>query len=91
MTVDCRIQVVDEGDVRIVTIAGRLMSEHVPGLLAACGQARTVHVNLTDVVAVDPIAADALRRIRDSGALFFGVAPYIQFKLDSIPSRSGGA
>lgn len=67
------------------------MSEHVPGLLTACGQGRTVRVNLTDVVAVDTIAADALRRIRDSGALFSGVAPYIQFKLDSIPSRPRGA
>jgi hypothetical protein len=89
--VDCRIQIADDEGVRIVTIAGRLLGEHVPSLLAACGQARTVHVNLADVVAVDPIAADALRRIQDGGAQLSGASPYIQLKLDSVPSKPRGA
>ena len=80
----------DDGDARTVTIAGRLVGEHIPGLLAACGQASILRLDLTDVLSVDPIAADALRRIQDGGAQLSGVAPYIQFKLDSIPSKSRG-
>ena len=75
---------------RTITIAGGLMSEHVPGLLAACGGTSALRLDLADVLSVDPIAADALRRIRDGGAQLVGVAPYIQFKLDSIPSRPRG-
>lgn len=82
--VDCRIQVRDEGEVRVVVIAGRLMNEHVPGLLTACGRAATLRVDLTDVLSVDPIAADALRRLRDDGAQLTGVPTYIQLKLDSV-------
>jgi hypothetical protein len=88
--VDCRIQVVDGEGVRTIAIAGRLMGEHVPGLLTACGQAQALRLDLTDVLSVDPIAADALRRIRDGGAQLVGVPPYIQFKLDSVPSRPPG-
>jgi len=82
--VDCRIQVTDEEGLRVVTIAGRLMNDHVPGLLTACGQAPALRLDLTDVLSVDPIAAEALRRIRDGGALLTGVPTYIQLKLDSV-------
>jgi hypothetical protein len=85
--VDCRIQVQDENGVRTVTIAGRLMDEHIPGLLTACGQAPALRLDLTDVLSVDPIAADALRRLRDGGATLAGVPTYIQLKLDSIAPR----
>jgi len=88
--VDCRIQVRDEDGVRVVTIAGRLMNEHVPGLLTACGEAPALRLDLTDVLSVDPIAADALRRIRDGGAQLTGVPPYIQLKLDSIAPKPRG-
>jgi hypothetical protein len=81
--VDCRIQVWDEGGVRVVSIAGRLMNDHVPSLLTACGQAPALRLDLTDVLSVDAIAADALRRIRDAGAQLTGVPTYIQLKLDS--------
>ena len=57
-TVDCRIQVGEEGGLRVVTIAGRLLNDHVPGLLAACGQATSLRLDLTDVLSVDAIAAD---------------------------------
>ena len=85
--VDCRIQVRDEGGVQVVTIAGRLMNDHVPGLLTACGHAARLRLDLTDVLSVDAIAAEALRRLRDSGAQFTGVPTYIQLKLDSISPR----
>lgn len=81
---DCRIQVRDENGVKVVTIAGRLMNDHVPGLLSACGQPSTLRLDLTDVLSVDAIAAEALRRLRDAGAQLTGVPTYIQLKLDSI-------
>ena len=86
-TVDCRIQVHDEAGVQVVTIAGRLMNDHVPGLLTACGQPARLRLDLTDVLSVDAIAAEALRRLRDSGAQLTGVPTYIQLKLDSISPR----
>jgi hypothetical protein len=89
--VDCRIQVTDEGDVRTVVIVGRLRAEHVPGLLSACRDAPHVRLRMADVLFVDAIAADALRRIRDAGAQFVNVPPYIQFKLDASPYRPHGA
>jgi hypothetical protein len=85
--VDCRIQVSDDGDVRVITIAGRLLNDHIPSLLTACGQASALRLDLTDVLSVDSIAADALRRIRDGGAQLTGVPAYIQLKLDSVVPR----
>jgi hypothetical protein len=85
--VDCRIQISEEGEIRVVTIAGRLMSDHVPGLLAACGQSAKLRVDLTDLLSVDAIAADALRRLRDTGAQFTGAPTYIQLKLDSVAAK----
>jgi hypothetical protein len=89
---DCRIQVFQERDLRIVRVAGRLEDAQVPDLLAACYEAdRAVQVDLTDVVSVDTIAVDALRRVRDAGARLVGVPKYIQLKLDTLVSRSRGA
>jgi hypothetical protein len=88
--VDCRIQVTDEGNVRTITVAGRVMGEHIPVLLTACGQAAALRLDLSDVLSIDPIAADALRRIRDGGAQLVGVPPYIEFKLNAIPSGRRG-
>jgi hypothetical protein len=74
----------DEGGVRTIVIAGALGAEHVPELFRACGQSTPLRVHLHDLLSVDPIAADALRRIRDAGAELVGAPQYIQFKLDSI-------
>jgi hypothetical protein len=82
--VDCRIQVSELAGAKVVTIAGRLMSDHIPGLLTACGQPSTLRLDLSDVLSVDAIAADALRGLRVSGAQLTGVPTYIQLKLDSI-------
>ena len=88
---DCRIQVFQEGDLRIVRVAGRLENAQVPDFLAACYEADcAVQVDLTDVVSVDPIAVEALRRVRDAGARLVAVPRYIQLKLDTLASRSPG-
>lgn len=89
---DCRIQVGQEGDLCIVRVAGRLEDAQVPDLLAACYEAEgAVLVDMTDVVSVDTIAVEALRRVRDAGARLVGVPKYIQLKLDTLaPRRRAG-
>ena len=82
---ECRIQVLEQRAVRTVTVAGQLADAHIPDLLMACGKISTaLRVDLTDVLSADPIAVEALRRIRDDGAQLVGVPGYIQLKLDSL-------
>ena len=82
--VHCRMQIAQEADVRIVRIAGRLTSAQVPELLAACREAAcSVRVDLSDLLSADPIATDALRRVRAAGAEMVGLPRYILAKLDS--------
>jgi hypothetical protein len=88
---DCRIQVSQEGDLRIVRVAGRLEGAQVPDLLAACYEADgAVQADLTDVVSIDAIAVEALRRLRDAGAHLVGVPQYIQMKLEMPGPRLRG-
>jgi hypothetical protein len=79
------MQIVQEGDVRVVRIAGRLTSAQVPDLLAACREATvcSVRVDLSELLTADPIAIDALRRVRLAGAVMAGVPRYLLAKLDS--------
>jgi anti-anti-sigma regulatory factor len=82
--VECCLQIVQKGDVRVIRIAGCLSSAHVPDLLRACGEATgRVRVDLSDVLSIDPIALDALRRVKQAGAELVGVPQYMKFKLDS--------
>ena len=64
--------------------AGRLTGAQVPELLAAChGTTCGVRVELSDLLTADPIAADALRRIREAGVEMVGLPRYMLAKLDS--------
>jgi anti-anti-sigma regulatory factor len=82
---ECRIQVLEQRDTRIVAVAGQLTAAHIADLLVACGEiSSALHIDLTDVIFTDPIAVDALRRLRDGGAQLVGVPGYIQLKLDSF-------
>ena len=77
-----------EGEVRVVRIAGSLSDAHVPDLLIACGQAPgPVRVDLTDVMTIDAIGVDALRRVRKAGAQLVGISKYLRLKLESRRSR----
>jgi hypothetical protein len=88
-SMDCRIQICQEGDLRIVRVAGRLEGAQVPDFLAACYEADSaVQVDLIEVVSVDAIAVEAFRRVRDAGARLVGVPKYIQLKLDMLAPRS---
>ena len=78
------MQVGQEADVRVVRIAGRLTSAQVPDLLAACREATcSVRVDLSDLLTADPIAIDALRRVRAAGAEVAGIPRFLLAKLDS--------
>lgn len=86
---ECRIEVLEEGGVRTVTVAGQLADEHVPDLFNACGtNSTTLLIDLSDIQSVDAIAVEALRRLRTAGARFRGVRQYIQLKLDSADEPS---
>ena len=88
---DCRIQVLDDETIRIVSVAGRLGDAHIADLMVACGNiSAALRVDLTDVVSADAIAVEALRRIRNGGAQVVGAPKYIELKLDSLPSLPRG-
>ncbi len=78
------MQVSQEADLRVVRIAGRLTSAQVPDLLAACREATCrVSVDLSDMLTADPIAMDALRRVREAAAEMVGLPRYMDAKLGS--------
>ncbi len=80
---DCWIGVADEGDRRLVRLAGRLSSAQVPELLEACANTVPLQVDLTDLVSVDVSGVEALQRLRNQGATLVGAPGYLQLKLDS--------
>ena len=80
---ECWIGVVQEGDRRVVRLAGRLSLAQVPELLKACGEHRPVELDLAELVSVDPVGIDALQRMRGAGVRLVGATGYIQLKLDS--------
>jgi hypothetical protein len=86
--VQCRIQVVDENEARVVHVAGRLADAQVPDLLIACSEApRPVRVDLSELSSADAIAIEALSRLRDGGAELLGVPRYIQITLDGLAHK----
>ena len=90
---DCWIGVVQDGNRRVVRLAGRLCFAQVPELLRACAGAVALQIDLTDLVSADMAGIDALQRVRARGATFTGVPVYIQLKLDASPGhpKCGGS
>jgi anti-anti-sigma regulatory factor len=85
---DCCFEVLDNAENRVVRIAGSLSQANVPDLLMLCAhRTGSVVVDLTDVVSVDGIAADALCRVRDAGTTLVGASHYLQQKLERESSR----
>jgi ABC-type transporter Mla MlaB component len=89
--VECWIGVVDEQNRRIVRLAGRLTEAQVPELLATCGDAGRLELDLTDLISVDPAGLDTLQRMQSRGAVLAGVPGYIQLLLASFSRRSNGS
>ena len=80
---DCWIGVAQDGDRRVVRVAGRLSVAQVPELLTACADAAELELDLTELVSADPAGIEGLRRLRTSGATLVGAPGYIRIRLDS--------
>ncbi len=89
--VDCWIGITDKTGRRVVRLAGRLTAEQVPDLLAACVDAGSLELDLTDLVSADVVGIDALQRLPDKGVRLVGTPRYIQLKLDSRAAGPIGA
>lgn len=85
---ECRMEIVDGADQRLIRLAGRLTAAQVPELLQAhATAAHVVHLHLGELVSVDPAGLDVLRRLRRSGATLCEVPAYIQLKIDGPLTR----
>jgi hypothetical protein len=77
--VECRILVAERADGCIVQLAGCLKAAQVHELRAVCaGVNGRLRIDLTDLLAADPVGIDALRRLHHDGAEFMGVAHYLR-------------
>jgi len=83
--------VADEGDRRLVRLAGRLSSAQVPELLEACANTVPLQVDLSELVSVDVTGVEALQRLRNQGATLVGAPGYLQLKLDSHTGGPAGS
>jgi hypothetical protein len=78
----------DDGQRRVVRLAGRFGEAQVPELLCACEGVGELTLDLAELVSADAVGLDALHRIRQRGARIVGASGYIQLKLDLC--QSGG-
>jgi hypothetical protein len=86
--VECRIEVVDEPDHRLVRLAGRLADLQVPDLVRVCSEsAMALQLHLGYLISVDVVGLETLHRLRERGATFIDVPAYIQLKLDAFSAR----
>jgi hypothetical protein len=85
--VECWIGVATEGNRRVIRVAGRLSVAHVSELLTACGEAKELELNLTDLASADGAGIEALQRARTRGATLVGTPGYIQLKIDLLSAR----
>jgi ABC-type transporter Mla MlaB component len=86
--VECWIGVGQEGDRRIVRLAGRFAEAQVPELMQVCAAGGPVCLDLTELVSTDAAGLEALCRVREQGAMLTGAPTYIQLRLDSIARKS---
>ena len=93
LKVDCRFDV-EKGAARdLVRVAGGLTAAHVAdflvlweGLTRDVTPGHDVEVDLSDLLSVDAVGLDALRRVAHAGTKLVGASNYIRMKLDSKPS-----
>jgi hypothetical protein len=93
LKVDCRFDV-EKGAARdLVRVAGGLTAVHVAdflvlweGLTRDVTPEHDVEVDLSDLLSVDAVGLDALRRVANAGTKLVGASHYIRMKLDSKPS-----
>lgn len=85
---ECWIGVGQEGNRRVVRLAGRFAEAQVPELMQVCAVDGPISLDLTELVSTDTAGLEALSRIRDQGAMITGAPTYIQLRLDSISRKS---
>lgn len=91
--VDCRFDV-EKGTARdLVRVAGSLSAAHVADFLVLWEEltrdvtpGHDVEVDLSDLLSVDAVGLDALRRVARAGTKLVGASHYIRMKLDTKPS-----
>ena len=79
---ECRIQVVHQADACTVYLAGCLKAEQVHELRRVCATtAGSIRLDLSDLLSVDAVGIDALRRLQHDGVELVGVAQYLRRSL----------
>jgi hypothetical protein len=79
--VDCWIGVVQQGDRRLVRLAGRLSAKQVPELLTVCSGPFPLQIELTDLVSADAAGIEALQLLRSRGATLSWAPGYLQLQV----------
>ena len=81
---NCWIGVERKGDRKIVRLAGEFKLPQVSELLAACDiEHGAVELDLRDLVSTDAAGVDALRNLRNRGAVLVRTPGYIELKLNA--------
>ena len=79
---ECRIRVVQTADGCTVYLAGRLGEAQACELRRVCLEGvGPLRLDLTDLLSLDAVGVDVLRRLRNQGAAFVGAAEYLKQKL----------
>ena len=79
---ECRIRVVQTNDGCTVYLAGRLGETQACELRRVCAEGvGPLRLDLTDLLSLDAVGVDVLRRLRNQGASFVGAAEYLKQKL----------
>jgi len=85
-----RIQSIDRGSQSVVSIAGKLDTEHVAEVEALCDS--SPHPPVLDLVGLQDADDTALRWLRaftERGGLMTRVSPYLRLKLERIQVGPG--
>jgi hypothetical protein len=86
--VDCRIEIADLADRRLIRLAGRLTAAQVHELLVASrGAPGVVHLDLRELVSLDAVGLEVLSGLQRDGARLLQVPAYIQLKLDNLSAK----
>jgi anti-anti-sigma regulatory factor len=86
--VDCRIEIADLADRRLIRLAGRLTAAQVHELrVASRGGPRVVHLDLSELVSLDAAGLEVLDGLQHEGARLLQVPAYIQLKLDTLSAK----
>jgi anti-anti-sigma regulatory factor len=73
------MEVSQRGEVCTVALAGCLKAAQAHELRQVCGAARGhLRIDLSDLLSVDAVGIDALRRLRRDGAELLGVPRYLR-------------